>query len=299
MKAESTNQSPGAGNIRTNKTCVLSQEEMGRYRRDGYLYPIDVLTNEEVRQARARVEAVEAAHGGSFPRAWGHKPHVIFPWLDALVAHPAILDVIEGLLGPDILCWSSRFFIKAQNDGGFVSWHQDLPYWGLDASEGVVTAWLALSPATRENGVMKVIPGSHRKLVRHREAAANNLLRRGQEVAVEVDENAAVAMELAPGQMSLHHGLIFHGSDESHASERRIGYAIRYIPASLRTLKGLPRDTATLVRGEDRHGNFELLPRPSRDLDPVCVEAQKRASEISEQIRDMAAQRHDGMVPGM
>lgn len=298
MRIESANRPPVTGSVNIKKTGTLSQEQTTRYQRDGYLYPINVLTNEEVRLAREHLEAVEAANGGSFPRECGHKPHVIFPWLDTLVCHPAILDVIESLLGPDILCWSSRFFIKSRNDGGFVSWHQDLPYWGLDASEGVVTAWLALSPATRGNGVMKVIPGSHRKLVRHREAAANNLLRRGQEVAVEVDENAAVAMELTPGQISLHHGLIFHGSDESHAPERRIGYAIRYIPANLRTLSGLPRDTATLVRGEDRFGNFELLPRPAIDFDPVCVQAQKRASAISDQIREMAAQRHDEMVSG-
>lgn len=274
----------------------LTTAQIAAYRDDGYLYPVPALDAAEVASANAHLAQIEQAHGGAFPKAWAHKPHVVFRWLDALVAHPAILDAVEDLVGPDILCWSSRFFIKRANDGGFVSWHQDLPYWGLDASESVVTAWVALSPATVDNGVMRVVPGSHRRMVRHQEAAANNLLRRGQEVAVEVDEAAAVAMELAPGEMSLHHGLIFHGSHENRSDVPRIGFAIRYIPTRVHTLEGLPRDTATLVRGEDRHGNFDLLPRPTVDLDPAAIAAQRHAAEVSDRIRELSALRHEAMV---
>lgn len=279
-------------------TKCLAWEQIERYTRDGCLYPIPALAKCEVDETRAALEAFEAAHGGAWPQHLQHKPHLLFTWADRLVRHPAVLDAVEDIVGPDILCWSSRFFIKNPNDGGFVSWHQDLPYWGLDISGKVVTAWLALSPANRANGVMKVIPGSHNQLVRHKEAAANNLLRRGQEIAVEVDEAQAVHMELAAGEMSLHHGLIFHGSEENRSTERRIGFAIRYIPAGISPLEGLPRDTATLVRGTDRYGHFDLLPPPRMDLDAGALEAQRKASTASDRIRDIAATQHLKMTDG-
>jgi non-heme Fe2+,alpha-ketoglutarate-dependent halogenase len=277
---------------------TLTADQIDRYRTQGYLAPLAALTADEAVTARHRIEAVEAQHQGQWPKAFSHKPHLLFTWLDALVRHPSILDTIEPLVGPDILCWSSRFFIKDPNDGGVVSWHQDLPYWGLEISESVVTVWLALSPATRANGVMKVIPGSHKKLVRHREAAATNLLRKGQEVAVSVDESEAVFMELGTGEMSLHHGLMFHGSEENRCTERRMGYAIRYIPTSITTLAGLPRDTATLVRGMDRCHHFDLLAPPSSDLHPAAVTLQKAVSDRSNEIRDFAVQRHLTMTEG-
>ena len=274
----------------------LNAEQLHRYERDGCLFPLQVLSDNEVTDVKSKLEFVEAKNDGHWPSRFAHKPHIVFTWLDSLVRHQAILDTVEAIVGPNILCWSSRFFIKDPWDGGFVSWHQDIPYWGLDIHGHVVTAWLALSPATRENGVMKVVPGTHKKLVAHREAAANNLLRRGQEVAVDVDEGHAIAMELRPGELSLHHGLLFHGSEANKSGERRIGYAIRYIPTSMKPLAGLPRDTATLVRGVDSDGHFDLAPAPVTDLSPEAVAIHARACQVSDEIRDKAASMHTGLV---
>src|SRR6478752_8928340 len=188
----------------------LTAAQIQRYQTEGYLSPLPALDAELARSTLDKVEAYEAQHG-EFPSK-GLKAHLYLPWMERVVRLPTILDAIESIVGPDILCWSSRFFIKDPGDGGFVSWHQDVTYWGLDVSENILTAWIALSPATRANGVMKVIPGSHTKVVAHREGAASNMLLRGQEVAVEVDESQAVHMELKAGEMSLHHGLMFHGS---------------------------------------------------------------------------------------
>jgi ectoine hydroxylase-related dioxygenase (phytanoyl-CoA dioxygenase family) len=221
---------------------------------------------------------------------------LIYPFLDRIVHHPTILDAVEDILGPDILCWSSRWFIKDKNDGGFVSWHQDVPYWGLDVGENILTAWVAISPATRDNGCMKVIPGSHRSLVPHKEGVSNNLLLRGQEVAVKVDEAQAVYMALDAGQMSIHHGLMFHGSAENHADERRIGFAIRYIPTRVKAVDGLPKDSVQLVRGVDRYGHFNLEPRPVRDLDPLDVARHKQAVATYAEINRLAVAKHLEMV---
>lgn len=270
----------------------LRAEELARYREQGFLSPVPAIGPDAARGLRASVEAVEVLHGGMWPRHQSLKAHLVYTWLDAIVRHPAILDVVEDIVGPDILCWSSRFFIKDPNDGGFVSWHQDVPYWGLDVSENILSAWLAVSPATRENGVMKVIPGSHRALVRHKEGVSNNLLLRGQEVAVTVDEAQAVYMELAAGEMSLHHGLMFHGSEESRGGDRRIGFAIRYMPAHVKPVEGLPRDSVTLVRGRYAHDHFDLESPPAHDLAPEAVERHRRATETYARINQLAVQKH-------
>jgi non-haem Fe2+, alpha-ketoglutarate-dependent halogenase len=143
---------------------------------------------------------------------------------------------------------------------------------------------------------MKVIPGSHRELVPHREGVSNNLLLRGQEVAVEVDEAQAVYMELAPGQLSFHHGLMFHGSEENHDDERRIGYAIRYIPTRVKPVDGLPKDYVQLVRGVDDYDYFAHEPRPVSDLDPAAVAHHKHATETYHEINRLAATKHAEMT---
>lgn len=275
---------------------ALSVAQVAQYRSQGFLSPVAALSEAEARDARARVEAIEAQHGGTWPRAQSLKSHLIYTFLDRIVHHPKILDAVEDILGPDILCWSSRWFIKDKNDGGFVSWHQDVPYWGLDVGENILTAWVAISPATRRNGCMKVIPGSHRSLVAHKEGVSNNLLLRGQEVAVKVDESQAVYMALEAGQMSIHHGLMFHGSEENHVDERRIGFAIRYIPTRVKPVDGLPKDSVQLVRGVDRYGHFNLEPRPQRDLDPADVARHQQATATYAEINRLAVAKHLEMV---
>src|SRR5262249_31655572 len=184
-----------------------------------------------------------------------------------LVRHPRILDAVEDLYGPDILCWTTNFFIKEKADPAFVSWHQDSTYWGLSQPD-VVTAWVAFTLANAGNGAMEVIPGSHKlDQIPHRDTfAKHNLLTRGQEIAVEVDQSKAVRLDLEPGEISLHHVRLVHGSPPNTSDERRIGFAIRYIPTYVRQLFG--DDSASLVRGEDRYRYFELEPRPKQDMDP-------------------------------
>jgi len=272
----------------------LTAAQIQRYQTEGYLSPLPALDAELARSTLDKVEAYEAQHG-EFPSK-GLKAHLYLPWMERVVRLPTILDAIESIVWPDILCWSSRFFIKDPGDGGFVSWHQDVTYWGLDVSENILTAWIALSPATRANGVMKVIPGSHTKVVAHRDGAASNMLLRGQEVAVEVDESQAVHMELKAGEMSLHHGLMFHGSDDNHAQQRRVGFAVRYMPTRVKPLDGLPRDSAMLVRGVDRYGHFDLEPSPAGELDPAAVAFHRKATATYAEINRQAVKKHLDMM---
>lgn len=275
---------------------VLTPAQLAAYHDEGYLSPLQAIGPQHAHAAREQLEAFEAEHGGTWPKNMVLKPHLLLPWMDDIVRHPTILDTIEDLLGPDILCWSSRVFLKNPADGGYVSWHQDVAYWGLDVSENILTAWVALSPATKLNGVMKVIPGSHKTIVPHKEGVANNLLLRGQEVAVTVDESAAVHMELAAGEMSIHHSLMFHGSEENGSDDRRLGFAIRYIPTRVRQLPGLPRDSALLVRGTDRYRNFDAESSPARALDPAAVTLHRKATATYAEINRLAVAKHDEMI---
>jgi non-heme Fe2+,alpha-ketoglutarate-dependent halogenase len=262
---------------------ILTQAQIDQFRRDGYLAPIRVMSEEDAAAVRACLEAHERQTGGPLRGDLRHKSHLLFTWLADLVRKDTIIDAIEDLYGPNLLCWTSNFFIKEARNPAFVSWHQDSTYWGLSKPD-VVTAWVALSPSNEANGAMEVIPGTHMMdQIPHRDTFdKNNLLTRGQEVAVEVDQSKAVRLDLRPGEISLHHVRIVHGSPPNPSNDRRIGFAIRYIPTDVRQIEG--EDSATLVRGVDEYRTFEHEPRPTRDLDPAFVALHKKITERNAKI---------------
>ena len=137
----------------------LSNDAVAAYRRDGFYFPVPVLSTDEVKRFRRSLESHEAKAGEPLQGNFRHKAHLLFTWVDELVHHPKILDAAEDILGPNLLCWTTNFFIKEPQSAGFVSWHQDAFYWGLSKDE-VVTAWVALTPANLQNGCMKFVPGS-------------------------------------------------------------------------------------------------------------------------------------------
>src|SRR5262245_18038208 len=257
---------------------VLTSSEVEAYNDSGYHLPVDVLSKDEVAACRRQLEAYESKSGGPIKGAMRHKSHLLFPWINELMRHPRVLDAVEDVLGPDLLVWSTSFFIKEARDPGFVSWHQDATYWGL-SSPDVCTAWIALSPANKVSGCMKVIAGTHRSQVQHADTFhKDNLLTRGQQIAVEFDDANAIYAELKSGQASLHHVLLFHGSAPNQSGDRRIGLAIRYVPTYVRQAVGA-NDSATLVRGVDEHKNFSAEPRPSVDLDAEGLAFHRAATE--------------------
>ena len=262
---------------------VLTEAQIERFWRDGCVFPVRIMSEAQALEIRAKLEAFEAGTGGPLKGALRHKSHLLFTWLAELVRAGPMLDAIEDLYGPNLLCWTTNFFIKEAHNPAFVSWHQDSTYWGLDKPD-VVTAWVALTPSNKGNGAMEFIPGTHNKdQIPHRDTFdKHNLLTRGQEVAVEVDESQAVRIDLEPGEISLHHVRLVHGSPPNPSNDRRIGFAIRYIPTTVAQVAG--EDSATLVRGEDTHHHFELEPRPARDMDPEFVALHERIAERNAQI---------------
>ena len=260
----------------------LSSAQVETFRQQGIVHPLRALPAPEAAALHARYQAQADFIKGRN----NQKPHLLFTWLDALVRDPRIVDAVESLLGPDLFCWGAQFFAKPAGDAAYVSWHQDATYWGL-SSPDVATAWVALTPSTPESGCMQVVPGTHRSQVPHEDRFDDaNLLSRGQEVAVKVDPATVVDVVLQPGEMSLHHVLLFHGSEPNRSPLPRIGFAIRYVPTHVRQLSPI-RDSALLVRGNDAHGHFEHEQSPESDLHPDAVA--RHGAIIDRQLRILYA----------
>ena len=235
----------------------LTPDQVHAYEQAGFVHPVDVLDPSEADAYRLRYQDVAALLGGSPKAVQMIQVHRFYQWAWELCTHSTVLDAVESLLGPDILLWSASVFAKAPRNPGYVTMHQDGTYWGLDGGE-VTTAWIALTASTRENGCMRVLPGSHRAaILRHEDTyAADNLLTRGQQVQAEYDEADVVDLQLLPGQMSLHHVRAIHGSHANPSDRPRIGLAIRYMTPDVKPTR--PAEGAALVRGNDCLGNWQL-----------------------------------------
>ena len=279
---------------------ILTDDQVSAYRDKGYHFPLRVMSPAEAAGHRARLEAFESSQGGNIRGRRRQKLYLLLTWVNEIVRNPRILDAVEDILGPDLLCWQTAFFIKEPDNKGYVSWHQDSTYWGL-SSPDVCTAWLAFTPATLESGAMKVAPGTH-KLAQLPHADTfnpDNLLTRGQELKMEVDRASAVDMVLDAGEISLHHVMLAHASEPNRSNDRRIGLAIRYIAPHVRQATGVP-DTAMLVRGKDTYGNFEMETPPAADMHPDAVALHDRITKTREgfiyQGTDKGAHRNTGDV---
>jgi hypothetical protein len=262
----------------------LDADAVAHFNHAGFWSPISIIQEQEAAGYRASLEAYESELGHPVQGSLRNKTHLLFKWADNLMRNKTILDCIEDLIGPDILCWNTTFWIKEANTSTYVSWHQDIQYWGLETDK-LVTAWLALSPASEESGCMRVMPGTHRgELLPHEDLYHDdNMLTRGQEISAGIDENLAVSMPLEVGEISLHNVRIAHSSQANHSSDRRIGLSFHYMPTSARQLKS-EWDCAALVRGKDRFGHFEHTPIPRRDFDPVAVAYHEKATTAMREL---------------
>ena len=253
-----------------------TKDPAGTFAMDGFLSPVDILTAETAAAHRARMEEAEARFG---PLHYEHKVHTILCSPYELATHARALDVVESLIGPDILLHNVTYIIKEPNSPGHVSWHQDLTYWGYD-DDALVSMWLALSPATADSGCMRMIPASHLDPGREHVVTDDptNLLNQGQTVRG-LDEGVAVTCSLQPGQASFHHGWTLHSSLPNHSDDRRIGVNVQYLSPRLRQTKH-DMDSAMLVRGEDRFGHFHRDIPAEMDLEPAARARREQVVEL-------------------
>jgi len=238
---------------------TLSKQQLEDYERDGFLFPIKVFSAAEVATFR---DAFEALIRECSPKRFD-RLHLFFDWAHQLVTHEGLLDVVEAILGDDILVYGTLVLSKQPHDSRYASWHQDSFYSGLHLTPST-SACMPLTPSHRENGCMRVIPGSHKlgSLEHENVSEDPNLLnRRGERIKMDVDDSRAVDIVLQPGQMSLHQSTIIHGSNPNTSDEPRIGFIIRYVTSQMRN----PNTRLLRVRGNGDCSHLDLALPPSED----------------------------------
>ena len=234
---------------------VLTDYQVAHYRDHGWVAPVDVLTADEATALHRALVDAEHAFPDDLHAASGNNHHLVLPFLADLALHQVILDCVGSLVDDPRSLLNSVLFIKEPGSNAYVSWHQDSTYMGLDSSD-MVTAWVALTPSTSASGCVAMVSGSHRDGIRpHVDMyGTENILTRGQHV--DVDVTAAVDIELQPGQMSLHHPHLVHGSRPNRTDRRRVGVAFQsYIGAAVRPGRG----------------EHHVLPIDGRPVDPSFV----------------------------
>jgi len=239
-----------------------------QYNEHGFISGISVMDETTAQQHRTKLESAERQHGKLH---YMTKIHTLLNSPYELSTLPHVLDIVEQLIGPDILLFNTTYIIKEPQTQSCVSWHQDLTYWGL-SHDDQVTMWLALSPADELSGCMKMIPGSHTngRMHHHLTDDENNVLLQGQTVT-DIDETIAVSCALKPGEASFHHGWTLHASAPNCSSDRRIGLNVQFIAPHVRQTKH-DLDTAILVRGKDQYGHFGVDKPANTDFDEAAVQ---------------------------
>ena len=276
--------------MQTGLSTRINQGQLTYYHERGYLFPIRVFEEAEAAKLCGQFQDYFSANWDRVKNrpAREHsdilvETHLLLKWIFKVVSDPRVLDAVEGILGPNLLVWSSGWIPKMPGDKKYVSWHQDATYWGLHPPKAV-TGWIAFTESIPENGCMRVIPGTHKGelLPQNDTYAENNVLSRGQETAVTVDESRAVDLILRPGEMSLHHVGIVHGSKANDSTKPRIGLAVRYIATEVVQDSGV-QQCATLVRGKDEFANFHLVEPPTDDI--ISQEDEQRRAEVLRRLR--------------
>lgn len=243
---------------------MLTDTDIARFRRDGYLLPgIQLFGAERLDTLEAIFDEHLADKGDKLSDELD-TPHFRDRRLLDYLLSDEVLDLVQPLVGPDIALWTSHFISKDPFTGRSTPWHEDSAFWDgrLSAYDHIVTVWLALGPSNRDNGCMRVIPGTqHHGFSAYR--PTDKTVQTFHAEIIDVDEDKAVDFELARGEFSLHDGRIMHGAKPNTSPVRRTGYTMRYFPASVRVLP-VEQNAGWkiwLARGEDSAGNgYENVP---------------------------------------
>ena len=260
----------------------LSSNQLKQYKDQGYISPIEVLSNSEALEARKEIELIEKKLPNEIDKSGRYNVHLISPKLDAIVHNSKILDAVESIIGKNILVCSTTLFIKNPNEQSFVSYHQDAKYIGLEPHNWV-TAWVALTDSNENNGCMRIWPKSHLHIKDHNEKFnEGNLLTRGQTVE-NVPEDEVKSILLKAGQISLHHPRVVHGSGINKSDDRRIGFVIQsYIGTNVKQTLG--KNSVQLARGEDKYHYHHVINRTHVLMSEESILLRKKENDYLQKI---------------
>jgi non-heme Fe2+,alpha-ketoglutarate-dependent halogenase len=259
-------------------------DKIAQWKFDGFLSPFPLLDAEELHSCLAGVQRFETWLGSRInahpDMKWRSMPHLLMPWAANLARDPRILDHVENLIGPDILIFTSTFFIKEPDSPTIAAWHQDSTYDGLEPKEEV-TVWVALTEASEAAGCMDALSfrGEPRQLNHVSRVVKDSVNRASQVITEPLDEGLPVPMPLKSGWFSMHHGLCPHRSGPNTSNHRRIGLGLNYIPTNVKP-SGSITQAAMLVRGVDQYHHFEDAAWPKTELDREAIATHERAMSL-------------------
>ena len=252
----------------------LSLNQLKQYNDEGFISPIDIFSEGKAKDIRNEIEIIEKKFPNELERSGRYNAHLISPLLDSIVHNSKILDTVQSLIGKNILVCGTTLFIKDPNKKGFVSYHQDAKYIGLEPYNWV-TAWVAITDSNEENGCMRMWPGSHKDKIKEHNQMFNkdNLLTRGQTVN-NVPIKNTTPLILKAGQMSLHHPMVIHGSGLNKSKDRRIGFVIQsFIGTNVKQVIG--KNGVQLARGIDKFNYHHKIKRPNSLMNKKDLQIKK------------------------
>jgi non-heme Fe2+,alpha-ketoglutarate-dependent halogenase len=268
-----------------NRRKAIASKAIKSFRDGGYYAPLRIYERTKADDLYRAYTQFQDSAVEIFGQEQRFKTHLLAGWLADVVRNPRMLDVVEDLIGPNILCWSTGFFGKAANSEGRVGYHQDACVNFVEPNDDVIHVWLALRPTTTDNGCLRVLPRSHlgdvipispsgggKEMLR-----TGTLTETGWQAALDKDEHEFVDLVLDAGEASLHHHCTVHGSGPNRSGFHRLGVSITYMTTAAHNPK-FAVDSATLVRGKDDYGHFELEPAPDADFSSAAIAAFQRAT---------------------
>jgi len=261
----------------------LSPNQLKQYEDEGFVSPINIFSKDKAKEIRDEIELIEKEMPEELENSGRYNAHLISPLLDEVTHNPKILDAVESLIGEDILVCGTTLFIKNPNEKGFVSYHQDAKYIGLEPHNWV-TAWVAITDSNEHNGCMRMWSGSHKDHLKEHDQKFNqgNLLTRGQTVQ-NVPKEKTTPLVLTAGQMSLHHPTTVHGSDINKSDDRRIGFVIQsYIGANVKQVLG--KNSVQIARGKDDFNFHEKIGRTKSLMNEDDIKLKKQENDYLQEI---------------
>jgi len=263
--------------------AYLSPNQLKQYKDEGFVSPINVFSKEKAKEIRDEIELIEKEMPEELEKSGRYNAHLISPLLDGVTHNPKILDAVQSLIGEDILVCGTTLFIKNPNEKGFVSYHQDAKYIGLEPHNWV-TAWVAITDSNEHNGCMRMWSGSHKDNLKQHDQNFNegNLLTRGQTIN-DVPKENTTPLILSSGQMSLHHPTVVHGSDLNKSNDRRIGFVIQsYIGTNVKQVLG--KNSVQLGRGMDNFNFHEKIGRTKSLMNKNDIKLKKQENDYLQEI---------------
>ena len=261
----------------------LSSNQLKQYKDEGFVSPINIFSKEKAKEIRNEIELIENKIPGELEKSGRYNAHLISPLLDEVTHNSKILDAVQSLIGENILVCGTTLFIKNPNEQGFVSYHQDAKYIGLEPHNWV-TAWVAITDSNEKNGCMRMWSGSHKDKLKEHDQKFNegNLLTRGQTVN-NIPKEKTIPLILEAGQMSLHHPTVVHGSELNKSNDRRIGFVIQsYIGTNVKQVLG--KNGVQLARGVDEFNYHKIIDRPQNLLDEKDIKLKKQENDNLQEI---------------